>query len=212
MQHSLPYFLIDAFTPTPFKGNSAPVVLLNPSQPPLSDETLQSIAIEFNLAETAFLTPIDLSRGHFGLRWFTPTIEFPLCGHATLAAASVIFSHGQGGMLFQLPDGLTDVSFETMSGILKARLLSDGRVELDFPAGEVIAVEGTKLESIGKIIRKSFDKSDGLDIKYVGKGSGVSFQHYRLVEIDGVDLQTVSVDATVLVSHPDLSSEKVYLR
>src|ERR1700734_2226467 len=70
------YMVVDAFSPRPFRGNPAAVVLINGE---LSDEIRQSIAAEFNLAETAFVQP--LADGQFGLRWFTPIREVPLCGH-----------------------------------------------------------------------------------------------------------------------------------
>src|SRR5580693_8938564 len=83
----LEIFQIDAFTSEVFKGNPAAVV---PMQEWLPDSTLQAIAIENNLSETAFFIP----RGNdFELRWFTPVKEVDLCGHATLATAHTIFQH-----------------------------------------------------------------------------------------------------------------------
>jgi PhzF family phenazine biosynthesis protein len=82
----LTYSVVDAFTAIPFKGNGAAVVVLDPKSS-LSDATLQRIAAEFNLPITAFMTLIDSDEGRFGLRWFTQTVEVPLCGHATLALA-----------------------------------------------------------------------------------------------------------------------------
>ena len=86
---------VDAFTPRAFGGNPAAVCLLPPSALPLPDETRQQIGAEMNLSETAFLECADGS-GDFAacdtytLRWFTPTVEVPLCGHATLAAAAAL--------------------------------------------------------------------------------------------------------------------------
>ena len=77
----IPIFQIDAFTDTLFGGNPAAVCPLDTW---LADKVLQAIAIENNLAETAFFD--RLSNNHFHLRWFTPEIEMDLCGHATLAA------------------------------------------------------------------------------------------------------------------------------
>lgn len=89
---------VDAFTSTVFGGNPAAVCLLPDSAPPLSDAARQRIAAEMNLSETAFLEAApdaagggDLRRcSRFRLRWFTPTVEVPLCGHATLAAAAAV--------------------------------------------------------------------------------------------------------------------------
>jgi len=112
----LPMFVVDAFTNKPFGGNPAAVCLVGTNQ--LSDEVLQKIAKEMNLSETAFIlekNELDTySRGScFGLRWFTPTCEVPLCGHATLASAAVLFnSKGNPS---------NEVTFETLSGNLVAR-------------------------------------------------------------------------------------------
>src|SRR5438876_11033781 len=85
---SLPLFHVDAFTDRPFAGNPAAVCLL----PSWREEAwLQAVAREMNLSETAFLVR---QPGHFDLRWFTPTVEVDLCGHATLASAHVLWQHG----------------------------------------------------------------------------------------------------------------------
>jgi len=83
----LPIYKLDAFSSTLFGGNPAAVVLLTEWLP---DATLQSIAAENNLSETAFVVR---GRGDFEIRWFTPTVEVDLCGHATLATGSVLLSH-----------------------------------------------------------------------------------------------------------------------
>ena len=80
----LPLYQLDAFTDTLFSGNPAAVVPLDAW---LSDETMQHIAAENNLAETAFYVPTETG---YHLRWFTPTVEVDLCGHATLATAYVL--------------------------------------------------------------------------------------------------------------------------
>ena len=90
---------IDAFTTTPCRGNSAAVCLVpHDMRDALSDESMQSMAAENNLAETAFVTPLQpgvpfAESSEFHLRWFTPTVEVPLCGHATLASAYALL-HG----------------------------------------------------------------------------------------------------------------------
>jgi len=116
---TIPIYQVDAFTLGPFSGNPAAVCPLDTW---LDDATLQNIAAENNLAETAFIVPSDEG---YDLRWFTPTIEVDLCGHATLAAAFVVLNHLQ-------PD-LDSVSFETISG--KLVVSRDGeRLSMDFPA------------------------------------------------------------------------------
>ncbi|MFL5494151.1 MAG: PhzF family phenazine biosynthesis protein [Gemmatimonadales bacterium] len=115
-----PFSQVDAFTDRPFSGNPAAVCLL----PAVRDaEWMQLVAAEMNLAETAFLI-----RGPdgFGLRWFTPTCEVDLCGHATLASAHALWEDGQ------LPPG-TAAQFHTRSGLLTAER-RDGTIWLDFPA------------------------------------------------------------------------------
>uniref|UniRef100_A0A8I5ZQ12 Phenazine biosynthesis-like protein domain containing 2 n=1 Tax=Rattus norvegicus TaxID=10116 RepID=A0A8I5ZQ12_RAT len=122
----LPIFIADAFTVTAFHGNPAAVCLLEST---LDEDAHQHIAREMNLSETAFvrkLQPTDnfTQSSRFGLRWFTPEAEFPLCGHATLASAAVLF-HKRKNVNSTL-------TFVTMSGELKARRAEDGIV-LDFP-------------------------------------------------------------------------------
>jgi PhzF family phenazine biosynthesis protein len=116
---SLSYFQIDAFTNRAFGGNPAGVC---PLANWLPDETLQSIAAENNLSETAFVVR---EGSDFALRWFTPTTEIDLCGHATLAAAFVIFT--------ELGFADDTVRFQTKSGLLSATREGDV-ITLDFPA------------------------------------------------------------------------------
>ena len=115
----LPYFEVSAFTANPFGGNPAGVCPLDAWLP---DTVLQGIAANNNLAETAFTVP----RGNdFELRWFTPTVEIDLCGHATLAAASVLF-HERGLRGNQ-------ACFHSRSGLLAVTRDQD-LLTLDFPS------------------------------------------------------------------------------
>lgn len=116
---SIPYFQVDAFTNRRFAGNPAGVCLLAEWLP---DALLQSIAAENNLAETAFMVRRD---GAYDLRWFTPAVEMDLCGHATLAAAHVLYRH--------LGYNAPSVSFRTMSGELGVSRQGE-LLTLDFPA------------------------------------------------------------------------------
>ena len=113
-------YQVDAFTDKPFSGNPAGVCILD-SKP--TDEWMQDIASEMNLAETAFL----LKEGDgYSLRWFTPTFEIDLCGHATLASAHILMEKGY------IIEG-QEVNFYTKSGLLTA-VLQDGWIRLNFPA------------------------------------------------------------------------------
>lgn len=118
---TLPFFQVDAFAEQAFGGNPAAVMPLASFLP---DATLQAIAAENNLAETAFIVAEGENR--WRLRWFTPTVEVPLCGHATLATAHVLFERlGARGPV---------LTFSTLSGDLTVAQLDDGRLEMDFPA------------------------------------------------------------------------------
>jgi len=103
----VPIFQLDAFTDRRFSGNPAAVMLLEEFPP---DDLLRSIAAENNLPETAFLVKAGAD---YRLRWFTPTTEVPLCGHATLASAAVVFERlepGRGTVLFHSASGPLTVS------------------------------------------------------------------------------------------------------
>jgi len=114
---SAPIFIVDAFVDGPFSGNPAAVALFKREPSPT---LMARIAAEMNLSETAFVWPAG---GSFGLRWFTPTVEVPLCGHATLAASRILI--GERGVRGPL-------SFETKSGVL--RCAEEGEwLTLDFP-------------------------------------------------------------------------------
>jgi len=117
---SLPFFQVDAFARLPFEGNPAAVM---PLERWLEDEVMQSIAAENNLAETAFLVARNDGKAEFDLRWFTPTVEVDLCGHATLASAHVLMERDSA-------------RFSTRSGILTVTR-KDGLLWLDLPAGTV---------------------------------------------------------------------------
>jgi PhzF family phenazine biosynthesis protein len=115
-----PLFHVDAFTDRAFHGNPAAVCLLDAAG---AEDWMQLAGAEMNLAETAFVSPRE---GGYDLRWFTPTCEVDLCGHATLASAHVLWETGR------LAPG--DIArFHTRSGWLTAAQ-RDGLIELDFPA------------------------------------------------------------------------------
>lgn len=122
----LPIYQVDAFASRIFTGNPAAVVICKSE---LSAEIMQSIATENNLSETAFVV---ITRNDYQIRWFTPTVEVDLCGHATLAAAHVLFNH--------LKSSQNKVSFYSKSGFLHVHK-NDEILYLDFPADSFTAVE-----------------------------------------------------------------------
>ena len=129
----IPFFQVDAFaaparshaggmaSTDAFTGNPAAVM---PLQEWLPDEVMQAIAAENNLAETAFTVPSEADTHDYDLRWFTPTVEVELCGHATLAAAHILL-HGQA------------VRFMTKSGVLSVTRGEEDLLKLDMPAAAV---------------------------------------------------------------------------
>jgi len=118
---NLPLYWIDAFTSRLFSGNPAAVVPLD-SWP--EDSLMQNISFENGLAETAFFVPV--SPGRYHIRWFTPSAEVDLCGHATVAAAFTLFT--------QLGVTETCLTFDSRSGPLHTTRLPDAKIELDFPS------------------------------------------------------------------------------
>lgn len=117
---SYPIYMVDAFTNIKFKGNPAAVCLLDAPQ---EEELMQQVAAEMNQSETAFVSPG--SEG-YELRWFTPTVEMDLCGHATLASAHVLWETGR-------LDRDEDARFITKSGLLTCSLSNDW-IDMDFPS------------------------------------------------------------------------------
>ncbi|MGD2117332.1 MAG: PhzF family phenazine biosynthesis protein [Chromatiales bacterium] len=133
----LPIFQIDAFANEVFAGNPAAVV---PLEQWLPDEILQNIAQENNLSETAYFLPTDTG---YRIRWFTPTMEVDLCGHATLASAYVLFERlGYSG---------NEIHFDSRSGPLTVSRNGDW-LELDFPATNLEKCE------IPELITQAFGK------------------------------------------------------
>lgn len=134
----VPIFQVDAFTSRRFAGNPAAVMLMD-SFP--ADQTLQAIAAENNLAETAFLVAAG---DDYRLRWFTPTTEVPLCGHATLASAAVVME--------RLQPGRCKVVFHSASGPLTVNRTNENYI-MDFPvrASEPIPAPHELAEALGVI-------------------------------------------------------------
>ena len=135
----IPLFQVDSFTVKPFKGNPAGVCLL---AQPRDDAWMQAIAHEMRLSETAFLCP---KGNDYNLRWFTPSTEVDLCGHATLASAHILFELG-----FYDPD--ETIFFHTKSGVITA-CFDHGTIELDMPLIRSVPAESTPLleEILGQV-------------------------------------------------------------
>jgi PhzF family phenazine biosynthesis protein len=155
---SQPFVQVDAFTSEPFAGNPAAVCVLPAAR---DDWWMQRVAREMNLAETAFLSP---ATDGFDLRWFTPSVEVDLCGHATLASAHALWEAGRVAPAEML-------RFQTRSGLLTA-VRRDDWIELDFPVTPEVPAQTPP------------DLVEGLGVSplYVGRSR---FDY--LVELDGAD-------------------------
>ena len=145
----LDIFQIDAFTDKPFHGNPAAVVPLDKWLP---DDVMQNIALENNLAETAFFVP---GVNGYDLRWFTPSVEMDLCGHATLATGFLVFEI--------LGTDQTKLRFQTRSGELTVEK-DRGKYVLDFPSRPGVEKETPAglIEAIGKEPKEIFKSRDYL--------------------------------------------------
>lgn len=144
-------YQVDAFSSRVFAGNPAAVC---PLEAWLADSAMQVIAAENNLAETAFFVPAG---GDYALRWFTPTTEVELCGHATLASAYVVFRH--------LEPARETVTFHSKSGPLTVAREGDG-LAMDFPALPPAPVEAPAalIEGLGRPPRAVLAEADYLAV------------------------------------------------
>ncbi|XP_043780755.1 phenazine biosynthesis-like domain-containing protein isoform X2 [Cervus elaphus] len=152
----LPIFIADAFTAKAFSGNPAAVCLLENK---LDEDLHQKIAKEMNLSETAFIRKLHPNDNFtqsscFGLRWFTPQNEVPLCGHATLASAAVLFH--------KIKNVNSTLTFVTLSGELKARKEEDGIV-LDLP---LYPAHPQKLHEVEDLIKTAIGDTLVQDVRY----------------------------------------------
>ncbi|MDP4145822.1 MAG: PhzF family phenazine biosynthesis protein [Bacillota bacterium] len=153
-------FQVDAFTDTPFGGNPAGVCILEEAG---DEQWMQAVAMEMNLPETAFLYRTEFG---YNLRWFTPDVEMDLCGHATLAAAHILWQKGH-------LDPSERAVFFTKSGTLTADLREGGWIELNFPAEEDKPCE----------IPERLVEALGVPVKYVGKNR---FDY--IIEVESEDI------------------------
>jgi PhzF family phenazine biosynthesis protein len=128
--NSLPFFQVDAFAERPLTGNPAAVMPLDKW---LADDLMQAIAAENNLSETAFTVPSESGEADFELRWFTPTAEVEMCGHATIASGHILMTG-------------TSVSFSTKSGLMTVTR-RDELLELDMRAARLTEVHEPELNA-----------------------------------------------------------------
>ena len=181
---------VDAFTREPFRGNSAAIMVIDRGFEIPADDWLQSLAAEMNLAETAFVA--DRPDGDWDLRWFTPTVEVRLCGHATLASAHVLWSSGR------LPRD-AQARFQTrQSGLLTATNTIDtshatGKIELALPMLEATAAP------LPDVVRTALGLTDAATVF-----TGHHPYEYRLIVLRSeTELQALTPDFAPLRSRDE---------
>jgi PhzF family phenazine biosynthesis protein len=175
LQYVQPIVQVDAFTHKPFGGNPAAVCV---TQEPRDEFWMASVAMEMNLSETAFLYPEE--DGSYGLRWFTPSIEVDLCGHATLASAHVLWTEAY-------LDLSATARFHTKSGLLTCERRGDW-IEMDFPVKPEEPAEAPP----------RLAEALGTELKYVGRN-----QFDYLVEVaDEYTLRTLKPQHNLLRELP----------
>jgi PhzF family phenazine biosynthesis protein len=170
----LKVYIANAFSEIKFSGNPAAVV---PLKEWLSDSQMQQIAAQNNLAETVYVVPLG---NDYEIRWFTPTVEVDLCGHATLAAAHVMFEH--------LGYNRDQIIFHSKSGPLKVTR-DQGRIMLDFPADEPEA----STDEFGLI-------ESGLGIK--PKAVYKSLYDYMVVLNSQLEIESLNPDLAIIRKIP----------
>ncbi|KAF7343422.1 Diaminopimelate epimerase-like protein [Mycena venus] len=186
----LNYTVFDAFTASRFRGNPAAVIVLQPDHG-LSDALLQLIGREFNLSETAFLVPLEDHHDdapHFSIRWFTPALEAPLCGHATLAAACHLrLNHPELQPPYRFASRL--------SGELKVNYLAEQDLyELDFPADIPVALADPDVPAGIEMAHTWFPKLARGEIKAVLKtGRGYLVEAAETVDVSAVAYDPVTI-------------------
>jgi predicted PhzF superfamily epimerase YddE/YHI9 len=182
----IPLIQVDAFSSQPFAGNPAAVCLL---ESPRDERWMQQVAREMNLSETAFLVPRE--DGH-ELRWFTPTVEVDLCGHATLASAHVLWETGR--LAADRP-----ARFHTKSGILTC-LRKGAWIEMDFPANPAVeaAPPAGLVEALGArprfVGRSRFDWLVEVESEGELRALAPDFGRLRRVEARGVIVTSRATD------------------
>jgi PhzF family phenazine biosynthesis protein len=197
---AIPIYQVDAFTDEAFKGNPAAVCIL---QDKLKDELMAKIASEMKLSETAFTYPLGnkplQETKAFSLRWFTPKVEVSLCGHATLATATVLFR--------EIKVNANEIGFKTKSGNLTAKEDERG-ICLSFPSDNPMRIETPKqlLRAVGvkdfsNILYGKNTKSLLIHLSSEEDVRGLT-PDYGLMESTTVGMEIESVIVTAKGSHP----------
>lgn len=178
---------VDAFTDRPFGGNSAAVCWLDDRED-ATDDWMQAVASEMNLAETAF---IQRQGNDYSLRWFTPLVEVPLCGHATLASAHVLWTE-------QIHSLDQSIAFHTKSGVLTCAWRA-GLITMDFPATrpEAATPPNGLLESLG--VTPLFVGKTKYDYLVVVEDA----QQVRTLQPDLTQLRSVDTRGVMITSRSD---------
>ncbi len=156
MAKKINIFQIDAFTDKPFEGNPAGVTYGDG----LTKEEMQSIAREMNLAETAFLSKSD--KADFNLRWFTPTMEVELCGHATIASLHFLNENKR-------TKNNSEIKFDTLSGILKCRV-ENNRYYMQIPVFKIKEYTGNREEILKTLTIDKCDVFDSIPLMLLENG------------------------------------------
>ena len=184
-------YQIDAFAEKLFSGNPAAVV---PLKEWLPEATMQQIAMENNLAETAFYVPKN--DGDFHLRWFTPENEINLCGHATIASAYVLYNHEnfKGDV----------ITFESKSGLLTVKKSGD-LYTLNFPVYTLHPAEASNdvIDAVGKVPAEVFKVNDDLLLVYFDENS------LRMIKPDFGKMKRCAPRG-IIVTAPSDDSDFVY--
>lgn len=167
---------VDAFTATPFTGNPAAVLVLDEMPP---DEWMAAVARETNLSDTGFVVREELPDADFRLRWFTPTVEVNLCGHATLASAHCLFEDGAQG----------PIRFATRSGVLTVDRRPDGSLAMDFPVWPSTEVDA----------RSAISDALGAPVEWAGLTTNGAFHLALLADEESVRALRPDLDAVAVL-------------
>ncbi len=177
----LKLWLVDAFTNTPFQGNPAGVCLLNDFLP---DHTMQAIASQLNWSETTFV--VQKSANHFHIRWFSPRDEAPMCGHATLAAAHILWQEKK--------NLANSIVFDSLSGPLLASR-NDSWITLNFPKKDTLpcAMPEKLAKALGPVSIHSVYRDDLLYVVELASSKEVATLTPQLSIIEQLDCRAVVV-------------------
>lgn len=192
MKKIIQTYIVDSFTDVPFKGNPAGVCLLDNT---LSENEMQSIATELGLSETAFV--IKESKGKYSIRYFSPKMEIPLCGHATLASAKVILDQSLE---------ISEIQFTTIEDVVLSVRKVGEVLEMRFPVYETqpLQVPRAMLDALGidQIVNSEFSKDTNIILIQIEDSIALRNLHPDFVQlensydnIDGVAITALSKDA-----------------